>query len=40
MSLEQLDQKLQVNGCEQLYARNFIEATLIYAFNNKLTYQE
>ena len=40
MSLEQLDQKLQENGCEQLYARNFIEATLIYAFNNKLTYQE
>lgn len=40
MSLEQLDQKLQENGCEQLYARNFIEATLIYAFSKKLSYQE
>ena len=40
MTLEQLDKKLQENGCEQLYARNFIEATLIYAFSNKMTYQE
>lgn len=40
MSLEQLDEKLKENGCEQLYARNRIEATLIYAFSRGLSYEE
>lgn len=40
MTLEQLDSKLQENGCESLYARNPIEASLIYAFGNGLSYEE
>lgn len=40
MTLEELDNKLKENGCEQLYARNRIEATLIYAFLKGLSYEE
>lgn len=40
MSLEQLNTKLEENGCERLYARNPIEASLIYAFANGLSYPE
>lgn len=40
MSLEQLETKLKENGCEQLYARNFIEASLIYAFSRGLSYDQ
>ena len=32
MTLDELDSKLKENGCEQLYARNQVEARLIYAF--------
>ena len=40
MTLDELDRTLKENGCEQLYARNQIEATLIYAFLKGLSYQE
>ena len=40
MSLEQLENKLNENDCEQLYARNFTEASLIYAFYNGLSYSQ
>lgn len=40
MSLEQLETKLKENGCEQLYARNFIEASLLYAFSRGLSYDQ
>lgn len=40
MSLEQLNDKLEKNGCEKLYARNPVEASLIFAFQNGLSYQE
>ena len=40
MSLEQLENKLKENDCEQLYARNFTEASLIYAFYNGLSYSQ
>lgn len=40
MNLEDLNQKLEDNGCERLYARNITEASLIYAFQNKKSYEE
>ncbi len=40
MSLEQLENKLKENDCEQLYARNFTETSLIYAFYNGLSYSQ
>ena len=40
MSLEELNEKLQENGCPRLYSRNFLEATLIYAFQNGIPYEE
>lgn len=40
MTLDELDQKLKENGCEQLYARNQTEATLVYAFLKGLSYEE
>ena len=40
MSLEQLNNKLEENGCEKLYARNPVEASLIFAFQNGLSYSE
>lgn len=40
MSLEQLEDKLKENDCEQLYARNFTEASLIYAFHNRISYPQ
>ena len=40
LTLEQLNNKLDEFGCARLYARNFWEATLIYAFYNGLSYEE
>lgn len=40
LSLEQLEEKMAENGCERLYARNPVEASLIYAFSRKMTYKE
>ena len=40
LSLSELNSRLVSNSCEQLYARNPYEATLIYAFNNGLGYNE
>ena len=40
MSLEELNGKLEEQGCPRLYSRNFWEATLIYAFLRGLSYQE
>ena len=37
--LDQLNDRLDECGCARLYARNFWEATLIYAFYNGLTYE-
>lgn len=36
LSLEQLEQKLTEHGCERLYARNPLEASLIFAFRRGL----
>ena len=38
MTLDEVNQKLLENGCQKLYARNFHEATLIYAFSKGLDY--
>lgn len=38
LSLEEVNQKLQEYGLPKLYARNLWEATLMYAFSNKLSY--
>ena len=40
LSLEQLEQKLTEHGCERLYARNPLEASLIFAFRRGLSYEE
>ena len=40
MGLEQLEQKLEENGCGRLYARNPTEVSLIYAFKNGISYAE
>ena len=37
--LDQLNDRLDECGCARLYARNFWEATLIYAFYNGLNYE-
>lgn len=39
MSLEELNEKLTEAGCEKLYARNFMEASLIFAFSKKMSYE-
>ena len=39
-SLSELNAALVSCDCEQLYARNPYEATLIYAFSNGLSYDE
>ena len=39
-SLAELNDKLKKNGCAGLYARSLWEASLIYAFNNGLSYSE
>ncbi|MBO4834824.1 MAG: hypothetical protein J5483_01815 [Lachnospiraceae bacterium] len=39
-SLNELNDKLMENGCARLYARSLWEAGLIYAFSNRLTYEE
>ena len=38
--LEQVNQNLEENGCEKLYARSFYEACLIYAFERQMGYDE
>ena len=38
--LDEVNASLRNNGCAQLYARSLIEATLIYAFSNGLSYEE
>lgn len=40
MSLEEVNEKLTGAGCEKLYARNFLEAGLIYAFSKKFSYEK
>ena len=40
LSLQEVNNKLIENCCEQLYARNLSEATLIYAFSSGLSYEE
>lgn len=40
MSLEELNRKLEEQGCPRLYSRNFWEATLIYAFLHGLSYPQ
>lgn len=39
-TLEDLNDDLINNGCQPLYSRSSFEATLIYAFANRLSYQE
>lgn len=39
-SLEDLNDMLLNNGCQPLYARSSFEATLIFAFANRMTYRE
>ena len=38
--LDQLNQELEKCKCERLYARNLLEATLIYAFKNRYSYEQ
>ena len=40
MSLEELNEKLESNGCEKLYGRSIYEASLMHAFNRGLSYAE
>ena len=40
MSLDELNQDLEKNGCARLYSRSVWEASLIYAFSNGLSYAE
>ena len=40
MSLEELNNTLKKEGCEQLYSRNSLEAGLIFAFLNHMSYKE
>ena len=39
-NLTQVNEKLEENGCEKLYARSFYEACLIYAFEHGMGYEE
>lgn len=39
-NLEKVNSELEKNFCERLYARNRYEAGLIYAFQNRLSYEE
>jgi len=40
MTLDELNGKLEENGCARLYARSMLEAGLIYAFLHRLSYEE
>ena len=40
MNADMVNLALTENGCEALYARSFIEATMIYALDNSMTYSE
>lgn len=40
LTLDELNEKLEAQGCPKLYSRSFWEATLIYAFMNGLSYPE
>lgn len=39
LSLEEMNQKLQEEGCAKLYSRNFWEASFIFAFSHGLSYE-
>lgn len=39
-SLEDLNALLLKEGCPQLYARSYLESSLIFAFKNRLSYEE
>ena len=38
-NLEQVNSELEKHFCERLYARNRYEAGLIYAFQNRISYE-
>ena len=40
LSLDELNRKLLENDCPRLYSRSFFESSLIYAFQNSLSYDE
>ena len=40
LSLDELNELLNKNNCARLYSRSVWEASLIYAFNNRLSYDE
>ena len=40
MTLNEINQLLRQNGLDQLYARNMLEASLIFAFSNRMSYGE
>ena len=40
MSVAEVNEKLKEAGCDQLYARNFKEITLLYAFIHALSYKQ
>ena len=40
LSLDEVNERLTANGCDQLYARSLSEATLIYALKNNYTYED
>lgn len=39
LTLEEMNRKLQEEGCARLYSRNFWEASLIFAFGHGLSYE-
>lgn len=39
LSLEELNEILTESGCEKLYARNFLEASLVFAFSREMSYE-
>ena len=39
-TLDELNEKLVQNGCPKLYSRNFWEATLIFAFLHRCSYDQ
>lgn len=40
LTLDELNEKLKEEGCAQLYSRSFWEASLIFAFLNRMSYRE
>lgn len=39
LSLGEVNEKLMEAGCEKLYARNYLEASLIFAFSRNMSYE-